>query len=101
MALLWADIHQIITASLLDFAFEFRLGELGRDLLELPVWALFFEVLTDLMSRLMVDITTAQQVKPSIVQSSIAASGAIALVYVVGRVLNLCTEFDPHGPPSG
>ncbi len=53
------------------------------------------------MSCWMTDILKTQSAQPTAARRAATAQGRIALAYVVGGVLNPCTEFDPHGPPSG
>jgi len=53
------------------------------------------------MSYWMADILKTQSTQPTAARSAATAQGHIALAYVVGGVLNACTEFDPHDPPSG
>ncbi len=53
------------------------------------------------MSYWMADILKTQSTQPTAARSAATAQGRIALVCVVCGALNPCTEFDPHGPPSG
>ncbi len=53
------------------------------------------------MSYLMADILKTQSAQPTAARSAATVECRIALVCVVGGALNACTEFDPHGPPSG
>ncbi len=49
----------------------------------------------------MADMLKMQSTQPTAARSAATVQGRIALGYVVGGALNACTEFDPHGPPSG
>jgi hypothetical protein len=53
------------------------------------------------MSYWMADILKTQSAQPTAAHDAATAKGRIALAYDFGGVLNPCTEFDPHGPPSG